>query len=67
MAPGSAQARLYPTLHKMEGEGMLSWRAELTEYQLRPLCATPSNGRWAIEEAKAHLRGLAGMLGGQRQ
>jgi DNA-binding PadR family transcriptional regulator len=55
ISPGS----LYPTLHKMEEEGLLSSRSQVVEGKsLRPYAITAA-GRRALDETIVQLRELA--------
>jgi DNA-binding PadR family transcriptional regulator len=55
ISPGS----LYPTLHKMEAEGLLSSRAQVVEGKSLRSYAITATGRRALEETIAQLRELA--------
>jgi DNA-binding PadR family transcriptional regulator len=55
ISPGS----LYPTLHKMEAEGLLVSHAELAEGRPRRSYSITASGREVLEETKFQLRELA--------
>jgi DNA-binding PadR family transcriptional regulator len=55
ISPGS----LYPTLHKMESERLISSRTEVVAGRVRRSYRATAKGRRALEEAKAQLRELA--------
>jgi DNA-binding PadR family transcriptional regulator len=55
ISPGT----LYPTLHRMEGEGLLRSREEVIEGRRRRLYTITPQGRKALKEARRSLRELA--------
>lgn len=55
ISPGT----LYPTLHKMEAEGLLRSRSEVVAGRVRRSYAATANGRRELKAAKAQLRELA--------
>jgi DNA-binding PadR family transcriptional regulator len=55
ISPGS----LYPTLHQMEAEGLLTSRAVVVDGRRRRVYAATPGGNRALEEAKQQLRELA--------
>lgn len=55
ISPGS----LYPTLHKMEAEGLLRSRQVVSEGRARRCYRATAKGRRTLEVAKAQLRELA--------
>lgn len=55
ISPGS----LYPTLHKMEGEGLLRSRVQVVGGRSRRSYAITASGRRVLGQAKARLRELA--------
>jgi DNA-binding PadR family transcriptional regulator len=55
ISPGS----LYPTLHKMEAEGLLSSRSEVVEGRSRRSYSITESGRRVLHEAMLQLRELA--------
>jgi DNA-binding PadR family transcriptional regulator len=63
ISPGS----LYPTLHKMESEGLLRSRQQVVTGRTRRSYAITPLGRRDLKEATAQLRELAReILGGER-
>jgi DNA-binding PadR family transcriptional regulator len=58
ISPGT----LYPTLHKMEGEGLLRSRREVVDGRARRSYVTTAKGRRALAQAKRQLRELASEL-----
>jgi DNA-binding PadR family transcriptional regulator len=58
ISPGS----LYPTLHRMEADGLLRSHAEVVEGRVRRRYAATAKGRRALEQAKEQLRELAAEL-----
>jgi DNA-binding PadR family transcriptional regulator len=61
ISPGS----LYPALHKMEADGLLSSRAQVVEGRSRRSYAITASGRGALEEAISQLRELANEVLGE--
>jgi DNA-binding PadR family transcriptional regulator len=60
ISPGT----LYPTLHRMEDEGLLRSRTKVVEGRRRRVYTATSRGRRALEQARRTLRELAdGLLG----
>jgi DNA-binding PadR family transcriptional regulator len=55
ISPGS----LYPTLHKMESEGLLTSRPVLSDGRVRRCYRATPAGRKELTQAKAQLRELA--------
>jgi DNA-binding PadR family transcriptional regulator len=55
ISPGT----LYPTLHRMEGEGLLRSRTKVVEGRKRRLYMATPRGRRALEQARRTLRELA--------
>jgi DNA-binding PadR family transcriptional regulator len=55
ISPGT----LYPTLHKMEEEGLLRSRADVVEGRSRRIYRATPRGRRALEHARGQLRELA--------
>lgn len=55
ISPGS----LYPTLHKMEAEGLLASHRDVVEGRARRSYVATSKGRRTLENAKKQLRELA--------
>lgn len=55
ISPGT----LYPTLHKMEAEGLLHSRPEVVDGRARRSYLATDQGRWALAQAKEQLRELA--------
>jgi DNA-binding PadR family transcriptional regulator len=55
ISPGS----LYPTLHKMEGEGLLRSRREVVEGRTRRVYLATGKGRRDLRETIVQLRELA--------
>ena len=55
ISPGT----LYPTLHRMEGEGLLRSRTKVVEGRKRRLYTATPRGRRALEQARRTLRELA--------
>jgi DNA-binding PadR family transcriptional regulator len=53
---------LYPTLHKMEAEGLLRSRNEVVGGRVRRSYVATANGRRALTAAKRQLRELADEL-----
>lgn len=55
ISPGT----LYPTLHRMEAQGLLASRREVVEGRTRRLYRATSEGRAALAEGRRALRELA--------
>lgn len=55
ISPGT----LYPTLHKMEAEGLLRSRTEVAAGRVRRTYRATARGRRELTRAKVHLRELA--------
>jgi PadR family transcriptional regulator, regulatory protein PadR len=55
ISPGT----LYPTLHRMETEGLLHSRRAIVEGRMRRLYTATPKGRQALDEARRALRELA--------
>ena len=55
ISPGT----LYPTLHRMENEGLLRSRTKIVDGRRRRLYTTTARGRRALEQARRTLRELA--------
>lgn len=55
ISPGS----LYPTLHKMESEGLVASRQEVVEGRVRRTYRATAKGRRTLESTKRQLRSLA--------
>ncbi|HEY1988339.1 MAG TPA: PadR family transcriptional regulator [Acidimicrobiales bacterium] len=55
ISPGS----LYPTLHKMETEGLITSHPEVVDGRARRSYVATSKGRRALQAAKKQLRELA--------
>lgn len=55
ISPGS----LYPTLHKMESEGLVVSRQEVVEGRTRRTYRATAKGRRTLESTKRQLRELA--------
>lgn len=55
ISPGT----LYPTLHRMESDGLLSSRVEVVAGRRRRLYSVTRQGRSALAEARRSLRELA--------
>lgn len=55
ISPGS----LYPTLHKMESEGLLRSRQLVVDGRTRRSYAATAKGRRALASTKRHLQELA--------
>jgi DNA-binding PadR family transcriptional regulator len=55
VSPGT----LYPTLHRMEADGLLRSREQVVEGRRRRLYAITRDGRSALAEARRSLRELA--------
>jgi DNA-binding PadR family transcriptional regulator len=55
ISPGT----LYPTLHKMEAEGLLRSRAEVVTGRARRSYGATAKGRRELKQAKQQLRELA--------
>jgi len=55
ISPGT----LYPTLHRMEDEGLLRSHTKVVEGRRRRLYAATPRGRRALEQARRTLRELA--------
>ena len=55
ISPGT----LYPTLHRMEDEGLLGSHTKVVEGRRRRLYAATPRGRRALEQARRTLRELA--------
>jgi DNA-binding PadR family transcriptional regulator len=58
ISPGT----LYPTLHRMEDEGLLRSRPKIVEGRRRRLYTATARGRRALEQARRTLRELADEL-----
>lgn len=58
ISPGT----LYPTLHRMEDEGLLRSRTEIVEGRRRRLYRATPRGRRVLEQARRTLRELADEL-----
>lgn len=56
ISPGS----LYPTLHKMESEGLIRSRRRVVDGRARRSYVATAKGRRTLESTKRHLRELAG-------
>lgn len=56
---GVSPGTLYPTLHRMEAEGLLHSRQEIVEGRRRRVYAITAAGRTALAEARRSLRELA--------
>ena len=56
VSPGT----MYPTLHRMERDGLLSGRDELVGGRRRRLYVITAEGRSALEEGRRAVRELAG-------
>ncbi len=61
ISPGS----LYPTLHKMEAEGLISSRQQVVGGRSRRSYTATAKGRRALTEAKRQLRELAAEILGE--
>lgn len=62
ISPGS----LYPTLHKMEAEGLLSSHSQVIEGRSRRSYSITESGRRTLNETMVQLRELADeVLGGE--
>jgi DNA-binding PadR family transcriptional regulator len=61
ISPGA----LYPTLHKMEAEGLLRSRPEVVEGRARRSYAATAKGRRTLEATKRQLRELAAEVLGE--
>jgi DNA-binding PadR family transcriptional regulator len=62
ISPGS----LYPTLHKMEAEGLMRSGQQVVAGRARRSYVATAKGRRALESAKRQLRELANeVLGGE--
>ena len=55
ISPGS----LYPTLHNMEAEGLISSRSHIVAGRQRRSYAATAKGRRVLEEVKSQLKQLA--------
>ena len=55
ISPGT----LYPTLHRMENEGLLRSRTKIVDGRRRRLYTATARGRRALEQARHTLRELA--------
>ena len=55
ISPGT----LYPTLHRMEKEGLLRSRTKIVDGRRQRLYAATARGRRALEQARRTLRELA--------
>jgi DNA-binding PadR family transcriptional regulator len=55
ISPGS----LYPTLHKMEAEGLVTSRAQVVGGRVRRSYVATAKGRRTLKQAKAQLLELA--------
>jgi DNA-binding PadR family transcriptional regulator len=58
ISPGT----LYPTLHKMEAEGLLRSHVEVVTGRTRRAYTATPKGRRALQQAKSQLRELASEL-----
>jgi DNA-binding PadR family transcriptional regulator len=58
ISPGT----LYPTLHKMEAEGLLRSRPDVVDGRARRSYIATPKGHRALAQAKKQLRELAGEL-----
>ncbi len=56
ISPGS----LYPTLHKMESEGLIRSHRRVVDGRARRSYVATAKGRRILESTKQHLRELAG-------
>jgi DNA-binding PadR family transcriptional regulator len=63
ISPGT----LYPTLHRMEDEGLLRSRVAVVEGRRRRLYRATPRGRKALEQARHALRELADEVLGDRR
>ena len=63
ISPGS----LYPTLHKMEADGLISSRAKVVDGRTRRSYVATAKGRRTLEETKGQLRELADEILGTRK
>jgi DNA-binding PadR family transcriptional regulator len=61
ISPGS----LYPTLHQMEAEGLLTSSAVVVEGRRRRVYAATASGERSLDEAKQQLRELANEVLGE--
>jgi DNA-binding PadR family transcriptional regulator len=61
ISPGS----LYPTLHKMEAEGLITSRPQVVGGRARRSYEATAKGRRTLEAAKEQLRELAAELLGE--
>jgi DNA-binding PadR family transcriptional regulator len=55
ISPGA----LYPTLHKMEAEGLIRSRSEVVDGRMRRAYVVTANGRRTLRATKRQLRELA--------
>jgi DNA-binding PadR family transcriptional regulator len=55
ISPGS----LYPTLHKMESEGLITSRSQTVDGRVRRAYVATAKGRRTLESTKRQLRELA--------
>ncbi len=55
ISPGS----LYPTLHKMEAEGLVASRSEVVDGRARRSYVATAKGRHVLQATKRQLRELA--------
>ena len=58
ISPGT----IYPSLHRMEAEGLLVSREQLVDGHYRRLYTATERGREALAQTRAALRGLADEL-----
>ena len=61
ISPGS----LYPTLHKMEAEGLLTSRQVVVDGRARRCYRATTKGRRTLRQAKVQLRELAAEVLGE--
>jgi DNA-binding PadR family transcriptional regulator len=62
ISPGS----LYPTLHKMEAEGLITSRTQVVDGRVRRSYVATAKGRKTLQTMKRQLRELANeVLGGE--
>jgi DNA-binding PadR family transcriptional regulator len=61
ISPGS----LYPTLHKMEAEGLLRSSQQIVEGRVRRTYVATARGRRTLESTKRQLRELANEVLGE--
>lgn len=63
ISPGS----LYPTLHKMEAEGLIRSRTRVVDGRTRRSYVATAKGRRTLEATKSQLRELADEILGKRR